>query len=149
MQRQYRFVSADHLFMRAAREYAFMHSTVSTQPTGAVVVKGGVIIGVGANQSRLKNKILLFLHKMFCIRKLLHIKTGTRYWLCPGCADYHDHAEARASRDAARIQDAQDSTLYLWGHWWCCEPCWETMRAAGIRNVYLMEGSEKVFNTKR
>lgn len=36
--------------------------------------------------------------------------------------------------------------LYLWGHWWFCEPCWNAMIEAGIRDVYLLENSEVLFN---
>jgi deoxycytidylate deaminase len=36
----------------------------------------------------------------------------------------------------------------MWGHWWCCKPCWDNMIAAGIKNVYVIEGSEILFNKK-
>ena len=36
--------------------------------------------------------------------------------------------------------------LYLYGHWWCCEPCWNAMINAGIKNVYLLKKSEVLFN---
>jgi hypothetical protein len=35
--------------------------------------------------------------------------------------------------------------LYLWGHWWCCKLCWDKMIEVGIKNVYLMEGVDKLF----
>ncbi len=144
--REIQYVSADNFFMDAARKAVEELSTVSNQKTGAVVVKDGVIIGRGANQSRLKNKKLSVLHQRYCVRKLLHIKTGTRYWLCPGCANFRDHAESRAVFDAKQAWgDPCGADLYLWGHWWCCKPCWDTMIAAGISRVYLLEGSEKLF----
>jgi deoxycytidylate deaminase len=42
--------------------------------------------------------------------------------------------------------DCQGADLYLYGHWWCCESCWKAMIAAKIRNVYLLENSENLFN---
>jgi len=37
--------------------------------------------------------------------------------------------------------------LYLWGHWWCCESCWNKMIEINIRNIYLLKDSEILFNT--
>ena len=42
--------------------------------------------------------------------------------------------------------NTKGADLYLWGHWWCCESCWNVMISAGIRNVYLLENSEILFN---
>src|SRR3989344_441935 len=36
--------------------------------------------------------------------------------------------------------------LYLWGHWWACQPCWNAIIEAGIENVYLLKDSERLFN---
>ena len=112
-----------------------------------VVVMNGEIIGKDANQSALKNKKLIELHKNgFCVRKFLKIKSGEKYWLCMGCASYKHHAEARAIADANKKGNkTQGADLYLYGHWWCCKPCWDVMISAGVRYVYLVEGANEMF----
>jgi 2'-deoxynucleoside 5'-phosphate N-hydrolase len=42
--------------------------------------------------------------------------------------------------------DLNGADIYLYGHWWACQKCWDTMIAAGIRNVYLLKDSETLFN---
>lgn len=125
--------------------------TERNHPTGAVVVLCDRVIGRGANQAALRNTFLRNLHgRGFCVRRFLKVKTGTKYWLCPGCADFHLHAEALAVADArTNNKNIKGADLYLYGHWWCCKPCWDVMIRAGIKNVYLMEGSEDVFNGSR
>jgi deoxycytidylate deaminase len=100
-----------------------------------------------ANQATLKNQFLLDTHKIWCIRKLFKIPTGQKYWLCPGCASHKNHGEYRAAVELIKkfpqkINSGLD--LYLWGHWWCCKPCWDKMIEAGIKNVYVAENSEKL-----
>ena len=76
----------------------------------------------------------------------MNVPTGTGYELCEGCS-YKYHSEATAIHDAQeRGEDTRDADVYLWGHWWCCKPCWKAMIEAGIKNVYLLEGSERLFN---
>lgn len=142
------YVPDNNLFMRAAMEAARNLSSDSMQPTGAVIVLENSIVGTGANQSLLKNSKLQKFHRDgFCIRKFFKIKSGTRYWLCPGCSGYDSHAEPRAILDARKTkEDISGADLYLWGHWWCCKPCWDKMIEAGIKNVFLLDGSEKLFN---
>jgi deoxycytidylate deaminase len=158
------YVSADDEFMKEAMRLRNSESTDVQHPTGAVVVKDGVVIGCGANRSALKNEKLLQFHKdTFCVRRFLKIPSGQKYWLCPGCASCKQHAESRAIKDALRkVKNAKgDSTgkstiqliagadLYLYGHWWCCKPCWDNMIAAGIDRVFLVEGATELFTAKR
>lgn len=136
------YVPADHSFMRAAEEYARIHSLDREHPTGAVLVKGGTIIGHGANGSS-------YHKKHGCERKRQGIPTGERYDLCEGCHP-KNHSEPKAIADAlSHGEDTHGADLYLYGHWWCCKPCWNAMIDAGVRDVYLLEGSEKLFNAKR
>jgi tRNA(Arg) A34 adenosine deaminase TadA len=146
--REIKYVPLTNEFMKEAYEYSKAHSSDRNHPTGAVVVKEGVIIGKGANQVPLKNEFLKKLHKeKICIRKIFKVKSGEKYWLCPGCAKYEDHGEQQAVRDAIKNTGSiEGADLYLWGHWWCCNPCWDAMIAAGIRDIYLLEGSEKLFD---
>ncbi|MDP3661414.1 MAG: deaminase [bacterium] len=140
--REIKYVSEDNVFMRAARDYALAHSLDNFQKTGSVVVQRERVIGRGANGS--------LYHKEYgCERVRQHIPTGDRYDLCEGCHP-KNHSEPKALADArTRGETTHGADLYLYGHWWCCKPCWDAMIDAGIRNVYLLEGSEKLFNTKR
>lgn len=122
-------------------------STEKNHPTGAVVVLNSKIVGKAGNQAALKNEKLQEFHRRgICIRRLLKIPSGQKYWLCPGCAKYKHHGEAGAVRDAlSRMDSIAGADLYLHGHWWCCKPCWDSMIAAGIRDVYLVEGATEQF----
>ena len=140
--REIKYVPEDNVFMRVAREYARTYSKDFAHPTGSILVKNRHIIGRGANGSD-------YHERHGCERKRQSIPTGERYDLCEGCHP-KNHSEQRAISDAlSHCGDMYDADLYLWGHWWCCKPCWDTMIAAGIKNVYLLEGSERVFNAKR
>lgn len=141
------FVSLDNPFMQLAKKICEERSTDTNHGTGAVVVKDGRVIGEWANQSALHNPKLIKLHKNgWCLRKILKIKTGTNYWLCPGCASAKHHSETGSVRDAIKKgNNPAGADLYLYGHWWCCEPCWNYMIKHGIKNVYLLENSHTIF----
>jgi deoxycytidylate deaminase len=137
--RTIQYVPAENLYMKIARTWAFAHSLDKTMPGAAVIVKTGRIISIGANGSDYHNT-----HP--CERILHGSKTGEDYQLCEGCHP-KNHSEHTAIRDAKnRGNDTRGADLYLWGHWWCCKPCWDVMIAADIANVYLLEGSERLFN---
>ena len=144
---EYLYVPGSNFFMGEAEKMAKNYSTDHNWPTGSVVVKDGKIIGRGANQAALKNKWLMNFHRQyFCIRKFLKIKSGQKYWLCPGCSPASLHSEPRAIADAKKYGVTEGADLYLWGHYWCCEPCQKAIIKAGLVNVYLLEGSDKLFN---
>jgi deoxycytidylate deaminase len=151
--RQVSFVPADNPFMAEAIRVRNTESTDKRHATGAVVVKDGVIIGKAANQSGFKNAKLIALHqKGLCIRMFLKIKSGTNYWLCPGCAKHKDHAESGAVRDAIAKSGAEKvkgADLYLYGHFWCCEPCWNAMIAGGIKDVFVVDNAKELFGRKK
>ncbi len=143
-----RYVGADHPHMLAARQARLDLSTDHYHPTGAVVVWGGQIIAREANQSALRHpRLIRWHHGGVCVRRWLKIKSGEKYWLCPGCSSSRHHAESRAARAAQMTGlDLSGAALYLWGHWWCCAPCWSAIIEAGIGEVYLLEGSTVLFN---
>lgn len=147
-ERVIKYVELDNPWMAAAKEFSRLHATDRQMPTGAVIVKDRRIIGSGANQVPLKHPFLARMHKDYvCVRRILHIPSGQKYWLCPGCASAKHHSEARAARDATRKgEDAHGADMYLWGHWWACKPCWDAAIGVGIRDLYLLEGSETLFN---
>jgi deoxycytidylate deaminase len=145
--REIKYVLETDVFIKQAKKER-VNSTDDSHPTGAVVVKEGLVIGKGANQSALKNKKFREFHaKYFCIRRFLKIPSGQKYWLCPGCASFRYHAESQAIKNALlKHNSLVNSDLYLYGHWWCCQPCWEKMIKAGIKNVFLVDGATEKFS---
>ncbi len=130
--REILYVSADNKFIKAAEQYAFKHSLDPAHRTGAVIVDGDEIIGYGANGSDFHN-----IHG--CERKRQNIPTGKGYNLCEGCSPVN-HAEQKAIADVVlKGLSCEGKGLYLYGHWWCCESCWDAMIKAGIQNIYLPE----------
>ncbi len=128
-------------YMIEAKEYAKENSLDKEMPNTSLIVKNEKVIGRGANGSTYHET-----HE--CERVKQHIPTGEGYELCEGCHP-RNHGEARAIKDALDHGfDIKEADLYLWGHWWCCKPCWNTMISAGIKNVYLLENSEVLFNKK-
>jgi deoxycytidylate deaminase len=133
------YVSADSPFMAEAKGLALKYRGQLVQPNGVVLVKNGEIIGRGSIGMN-------YHYEKGCERIKHNMPTGVGYDLCPGCSD-QNHGEANAIKDAAaQGHNPKGAELYLWGHWWCCEPCWDKMIAAGIANVYLLEHSEVLFN---
>lgn len=133
------YVPEGNPFIRLAKEFARKESKDKTMPGAAVVVRGGLFLGIGANGSDYHEKV-------GCRRVALGCKTGEGYELCEGCHP-KNHSEPKAIADAvARGHTTNGSDLYLWGHWWCCQWCWDCMTKAGIKNVFLLVGSEILFN---
>ncbi len=149
--RNIKYISIKNRFMGEAERVMKNDSTDGHHSAGAVIVMNGEIIGRGGNQSAFKNKTLINLHKNgLCIRRKLNIPSGKKYWLCPGCASSKHHAESRAVRDAIKNSGSIDGAdLYLYGHWWCCESCWNSMIKAGIRDVYLVDNATELFNKNK
>ncbi len=148
--RSFTYVPISDPFMSEAKRLALAESTDTQQPTSAVIVRDGEIIGYATNRSALKNKWLMDFHRnKFCVRRFFKIPTGKGYWTCPGCAAPRLHAEPRAIKDAKKKGNSVGGAdLYHWGHFWCCKPCWDSMIAAGIRNVFLVEGATELFTRK-
>ncbi len=128
--------------MEVAKEFARQASLDRKHPTStAIVNKNKRVIGLGANGSKYHE-----LHG--CERKRLNMPTGQGYELCEGCHP-KNHSETKAIDHAkASGQNTEGADIYLWGHWWICEPCWGSILEAKINNVFLMEGSERLFNNK-
>ncbi len=133
------YVPANNQYMMEAKEFARQNNTVK-HIGAAVLVKEGQIIGRGSIGAGLHGK------QGNCTREKMNVPTGTQYELCQGCGPEY-HSEAGAIHDAKMGGEyTRDADLYLWGHWWCCEPCWKAIVNAGIKDVYLLEGSEHLFN---
>ena len=134
MKRKYGYVSEEGAFMSEAKKTALDQSLDPDWPTGVVVVKNNKIIGKGANGSE-------YHLKYGCERKRRGLPTGEGYEFCEGCQP-KNHAEQKAQLMAG-------ADVYMWGHWWCCEPCWQVMIDAGIKKVYLMKEAHVRFNKNR
>lgn len=133
------YVPADNPYIQAAKKYACENSLDPQHRTGSAIVKNGEIIGLGTNGSNYHQ-----LHG--CYRKDHGIPSGEGYELCEGCSP-KNHSEPRAIENArSQGHDPKDSDIYLWGHFWLCEPCWNAVTAAGIKNVYLLEDSDILFD---
>ena len=132
-------VEENNKYIQEAKKYARKHSLDKVMPNGTVIVKDGEIIGRGANGSTYHD-----IH--VCERVKKNIPTGQGYELCEGCHP-KNHGEPKAIKEAQQNnKETNGADVYLWGHWWCCEPCWKAMIEAGIKNVYLLENSEVLFN---
>lgn len=148
--REINLVPIENPFMQEAKKAQEELSNEMQHPTGAVVVKDGKVVSRSGNRAGLPFKSWQKFHRdFFCVRRFFKIKTGEKYWACPGCAKNHNHAEARAAREAAKQNLSTNADLYLYGHWWCCQPCWDEMIKAGIKNIYLLENADILFARKK
>jgi deoxycytidylate deaminase len=135
--REIKYVPKDNKFVIEARKMA-EKSGCTKQATGAVLVKKGKIIGWGSNAGR---KISV------CPRVLRGSKTGEDYHFCKDNCAQEGHSEVMAVKDAKKKKNKiEGADLYLYGHWWCCEPCWNTMIEAGVKDVYLVKNAHEKFN---
>ena len=134
------YVYSFNAFMILAKEFARIHSLDKVMPGAALVVKDNRILGIAANGSD-------YHEKHGCQRIILGCKTGEGYELCEGCHP-KNHSESKAIQAAIAegYNPGGGADLHLWGHWWCCKPCWDAIIGAGIGKVVLLESSEILFN---
>lgn len=136
------YVPGNNMYICVARDFARLNSLDPVHPTGTVIVKHEQIVSFGANGSS-------YHETHGCERKKLGCKTGEGYELCEGCHP-KNHSEASAIRNAKAFdRPTEGADLYLWGHWWCCKPCWNSILEAKINQVFLLEGSEILFNREQ
>ena len=137
--KQILYVNINNRFMVMTKDYARKHSLDKIMPGAAIIVRSGTVLGIGANGSD-------YHEKYSCKRVELGCKSGEGYELCEGCHP-KNHSESTAINNALeRENDTNGADLYLWGHWWLCEPCWNAVIEAGIKKVYLLDESEQLFN---
>lgn len=135
--REIKFAAEDNPFMYRAKMIS-QKSGCAKQPTGAVVVKNGKIIGKGTNAGQKVDS---------CPRVKKRSKTGQDYYLCKEVCYQEGHAEVMAARDAKQKGlNTNGADLYLYGHWWCCKDCWDEMIKAKIKDVYLVADAYGKFN---
>lgn len=142
--RDFLFVPEDHPHMQAAKRAQEDCSGDPVFPIGAVLVKDNKIVARAGNGFNLGNT-----GPHICPRRVLECPSGQGYELC----DLHDppgHAEPQLMNVArAAGIDAIGSDVYMYGHWWCCEPCWKSMIDAGVARVFLPEGAHELFARDR
>lgn len=137
--REIKYVPAHDEFMKMAREFAQNHSLDKVMPNACVIVRDGAVIAMGANGST-------FHENNPCERIIQGVPTGQGYELCEGCHPKNHGEQSAINYALLKGLSTQGADIYLWGHWWCCKPCWDAMIAAGIKDVYLLEGSEILFD---
>ncbi len=136
--REILYVSIEDSFMAEAKRASEELSKDSGHPIGAVLVMDNEIVARGANGSD---------HHLLhgCERRKQNIPTGEGYELCPGCSPVNHAEQSLLATIEQEGKDVSGADVYLYGHWWCCESCWGRMIEVGIRDVYLVEGADKLF----
>jgi deoxycytidylate deaminase len=144
----YQLLPDDNEFIQKAKQAAIKYSLTSVFPIGIVAEKNGKILaeagnGNGYHEANLETPG----HRKGCIRRFLNdereregkakFKGGEGFELCPGCHT-DSHAEAnliKITRNQNNYNELKDANIYMYGHFWCCKPCFEKMLSAGIKNV--------------
>lgn len=142
--RSFRFVKEDNRFMKEASVTRQALAGDPLYPVGCLLVKEGeVLLRAGNGFSRGSQTVHV------CPRVVEECPSGTGYDLC-GLHDSQGHAEAMVVQMAKEGgMDTEGADVYLYGHWWCCEPCWNVMIGAGVRDVYLLENAHVEFDRDR
>jgi deoxycytidylate deaminase len=84
-------------------------------------------------------------HKEICPRVELDIAD---YKPCDSMCNQVNHAERDAIMKAFKLgYDLKDSTMYLTGHWVCCDECRLVMAKNGIKEAILVNDEGLVINT--
>lgn len=116
----------------------------SLYPIGIVLVRDEHVVaraGNGFNRGSISKHI--------CPRVVLDCPSGTGYDLCT-LHDSVGHAEPMLMQVAVEQGiDPVGCDVYMFGHWWCCEPCWKVMIDAGIRDVYVVDDAHERFSRER
>ena len=138
--REMKYVASDHPFMVEAALAREELAGDPSFPVGIVIVKDGVGVARAGNGFSRGRQVHVG------PRLVLESPTGTGYELC-GLHDASGHAEQQVLEGArAAVIEPRGSDLYLFGHWWCCEPCWDAMIEAGIRDVYVVADAHERFS---
>ncbi|OGL92929.1 hypothetical protein A2239_04225 [Candidatus Uhrbacteria bacterium RIFOXYA2_FULL_40_9] len=142
--RTFLFVPESHPFMQEAQRARAERAGDPIWPNGAVLVKDGKVIASAGNGY---NRGSHLIH--ICPRIVHECPSGEGYDLC-GLHNNPGHAEQMVIDVAHEAGiETEGADLYMYGHWWCCQPCWDKMIEAGIRNVYLPEGADELFTREK
>ena len=139
--REIKYVSINHPFMIEAEKARRELAGDSLYPVGVVLIKEGEVKCRAGNGYSLGAK-----NQHICPRVVEECQSGQGYDLC----HFHDgsgHAEQMLIKIAQKQGiETQGADIYLYGHWWCCQSCWQVMIEAGISNVYLVERADEIFH---
>lgn len=142
--RSFRFVPDGHPFLEEAKQARQSLAGDPIWPNGAILVKDGRVIARAGNGF---NRGSHLLH--ICPRVVFDCPSGQGYELCR-LHDHAGHAEQMVVKVAQEAgEETQGADVYMYGHWWCCEPCWNAMIAAGVKDVYLLEGAHEEFTREK
>jgi len=140
----YKFVELQNPFMieamKAAKE-AYESGFNKSAPIGLVLEKDGKIL--------VKTVAGSDYHKLYgCERRKLGI-VNEEYEKCPGCS-YKVHSEQKAVKIARENNiDIHGANAFLFGHFWYCDRCCETLRKNGVTNFYLLKDADILFDREK
>jgi dCMP deaminase len=101
---------------------------------GAVILKDGLIAGLGWNDARPKEP--------YCPRK--DMPTGEGYFFCSTHCAQTFHAEEMAIYNRTR-KDLNGGEIFIYGHNIVCSGCQEALKNYGINKVYMMKQDGEEF----
>lgn len=77
-----------------------------------------------------------------CPRK--DFPTGQGYELCKSVCKQQAHAEVNVIHNALLAHvDVRDATMYLTGHYYCCEDCCRFMYDNGVKSIYCIDSDKE------
>lgn len=128
-------VSSTEKWLRLASFYAKDHSGCKKVQVGSVIVKGDVLLSIGANKSDLKNLCLA----AGCLREEKYGDNSKVHRNPDDCRAIHSEVDAICSAKT----DLHGATIYVTRY--PCEACARAIVAAGIKNVVY--GREQKIST--
>ncbi|MCX6715267.1 MAG: hypothetical protein NTX72_05660 [Candidatus Uhrbacteria bacterium] len=139
--RGFKFVPLNDPHMMAAEVARRECAGDSLWPIGIVLVRDGEILARAGNGFNRGSS-----SKHICPRVVLECSSGTGYDLCK-LHDSIGHAEPMLMQVAVdQGIDPMGCDVYMFGHWWCCEPCWKAMIDAGVKDVYVLDDAHERFS---
>lgn len=125
-----------HIIAKAAMWNTGYFDCVKQSVQAMLVLANGIKV-YGSNVQETKKSV--------CPRVELNIKD---YTPCDSMCHQVNHAERDAIMKAFKLgYDLKDSTMYLTGHWVCCDECRLVMAKNGIKEAILVNDKGLVINT--
>lgn len=142
--RRFKFVPSSDPYMKAAEVARRECAGDSLWPIGVVLVRDDEVLARAGNGFNRGSET-----KHICPRVVLECPSGTGYDLC-SLHDAIGHAEPMLMKVAREKGiDPAGCDVYMFGHWWCCEPCWNVMIVAGVRDVYVLDDAHERFSREK
>lgn len=142
--RHLKYVPHDHEHMNAASGAREQKSGDPLYPVGIAIVRDGEVLVTAGNGFNRGSGVV-----HVCPRVVLECPSGTGYELC-ALHDAPGHAEQMAVKAAGEQGiNIRGADAYMYGHWWACEPCWNALIAAGIKDLYVTDDADIRFHRDR